>query len=192
MNESKALHAVESALKRKRFEHTVRVVETATELQKQYGGNLNVIRLAAILHDYAKYRPIAEMQNRVKESDSLPNNLLDYGDELLHAFVGAEYVKEELQVTNKQVLSAITYHTTGKKNMSKEEMIVFLADYIEPGRTFQGAELAREAAKTSLERGCMLALKQTIAHLVSKERSIYPDTFKAYNSLITTLEKDRD
>lgn len=189
MNEGQAFETVRRALKPRRFEHTERVVNEATKLVEKYGGNLQKIRLAAILHDYAKYRSSLEMRETVMKSKSLPLNLLDYGDELLHSFVGAVYIKQELDVDDDVILSAIRYHTTGRAGMTLEEKIVFLADYIEPGRTFPQAKTTRELAAIDLDLACLESLKNTISYLSQKSLAIYPDTFEAYNDLVIKLKK---
>ncbi|WP_416149290.1 bis(5'-nucleosyl)-tetraphosphatase (symmetrical) YqeK [Salipaludibacillus sp. HK11] len=189
MNETQAFEVVRHALKPRRFEHTERVVEEATKLAKRYGGDLQTIRLAAILHDYAKYRSSLEMRDMVIKEKNLPNHLLDYGDELLHSFVGAVYVHQELAVDDDSILSAIRYHTTGRAGMTLEEKIVFLADYIEPGRTFSGAKLTRELAEKDLDVACLQSLKNTICYLSENSIAIYPDTFEAYNDFVIKLKK---
>lgn len=189
MNEQQAWLFIEQALKLKRYEHTVRVVEEAERLQAKYGGDLAKIRYAAIIHDYAKYRDPDEMRATVRENAELPQNLLTFGDELLHAFVGAEYLRAEQGVTDEQILNAVRYHTTGRKGMTLEEKIVFLADYIEPGRTFKEADEARAAATENLDKACFAALKNTILFLASQSESIYPDTFEAYNELQQNLQR---
>ncbi|SDY50635.1 putative HD superfamily hydrolase of NAD metabolism [Evansella caseinilytica] len=180
ISENQAFSAVKRSLKQRRFEHTERVTETAEQLARKYGGDVKKARLAAILHDYAKYRPVEEMRETLR-SVKTPHSLLEYGDEILHAFAGACYVKVELEVTDEEILAAIRYHTTGRASMTLLEKIVFLADYIEPGRTFPGVETVRQAAETSLDNACFLALKNTIAFLISKGQPVYPEAFEAYN-----------
>lgn len=189
MNENEAFEAVRHALKPRRFEHTERVVKEATKLVGKYGGDLEKIRLAAILHDYAKYRSSLEMRETVMKSKSLSLDLLEYGDELLHSFVGAVYINQELGVNDDVVLSAIRYHTTGRAGMTKEEKIVFLADYIEPGRTFPQARATSQLAEIDLDLACIESLKNTINYLSQKSLAIYPDTFEAYNDLVIKLKK---
>ncbi|MGJ9381667.1 bis(5'-nucleosyl)-tetraphosphatase (symmetrical) YqeK [Salipaludibacillus sp. CF4.18] len=184
MNEVTAFETVQKALKPRRYEHTVRVTEEATRLVGIYGGNLEKIRLAAILHDYAKHRPIIEMRRKVQTCDKLPNAMLDYGDEILHSFVGAVFIEEELFITDETILSCIRSHTTGKVSMSLEEKIVFLADYIEPGRTFRQAEEVRKISDENLDLACLTALGNTIQYLSNKQLPIYPDTFAAYNDFV--------
>ncbi|MCR6096814.1 bis(5'-nucleosyl)-tetraphosphatase (symmetrical) YqeK [Salipaludibacillus agaradhaerens] len=194
MNEADALVVVKRALKPQRFSHTERVVETATQLADKYGGAKDVIRLAAILHDYAKHRPLEEMKNSVQANGTIPDDVLLYGDELLHAFVGAHYVKEELGVKDEAVLSAICWHTTGRENMTIEDKIVFLADFIEPGRTFEAAEKVRITAAQDLDKACLECLIHTICYLTNKGVPVYPETFKAYNDFalkISSMEGER-
>lgn len=187
MDEKEAYAVVRKALKTGRFEHTERVVAEAVRLADRYGGRKDHVKLAAILHDYAKYRPADEMRETVRNTPRLPDRLLDYSAELLHAFAGAEYIKNELGVEDEAVLSAVRYHTTGRAGMSIEEKIVFLADYIEPGRTFKEAEEVRELAGISLDSACLACLKHTIRFLTGKLVPVYPDTFEAYNDLALSL-----
>ncbi|MDQ0254325.1 putative HD superfamily hydrolase involved in NAD metabolism [Evansella vedderi] len=180
MNEEQAFAAVKKSLKKRRYEHTIRVTEETERLAQRFNVNVEKARLAAILHDYAKYRPVEEMRKTIKE-ENLPGNLLNFGDEILHAFVGAFYVAKELNVDDLGVLDAIRYHTTGRANMSNLEKVVFLADYIEPGRSFAGIDEVRLAAETNLDKACFLALRNTINFLVLKQQPVYPETFEAYN-----------
>ncbi|MBU9713378.1 bis(5'-nucleosyl)-tetraphosphatase (symmetrical) YqeK [Evansella tamaricis] len=188
MNEEQAFHAVRQSLKKRRFEHTERVVEEAAKLAQRFHVNVEKVRLAAILHDYAKYRPIEEMRRTIKEK-GLRTDLLLYGDEILHAFVGAYYVQQELKVNDEDVLTAIKYHTTGRAKMTQVEKVVFLADYIEPGRTFEAVNEVRDWAEKDLDMACFLTLRNTIDFLVKKEIPIYPDTFNAYNDYCLNIKR---
>ncbi|CDO01829.1 phosphohydrolase [Oceanobacillus picturae] len=178
----KAKELVEPHLTEARFDHSLRVAETARYLADLYGGSKEKAELAGILHDYAKYRPLEEMEQQIK-AFNLPNDLLDFHSELWHAPIGAILVEEECGLKDEDIKGAIKYHTTGRANMTKLEKIIFLADYIEPGRSFPGIEEVRESAKTNLEHACWLAVRNTIQYLIRKNAKIYPDTFHAYNDL---------
>ncbi|WP_138415669.1 bis(5'-nucleosyl)-tetraphosphatase (symmetrical) YqeK [Aquibacillus sediminis] len=187
MERNEALALVEPHLKAVRFEHTKRVVDTAINLAEQYGVDKQKAELAAVFHDYAKYRDKQEMQRWI-EQEALPKDLLDFHHELWHGPVGALLVKREIGITDQSVLDAIRWHTTGRANMTPLEKVVFLADYIEPGRDFPGVGEVRDQAKQDLDRACWMALKNTITFLMSKDATIYPDTFHAYNDLLRVVE----
>lgn len=187
MDRNEALELVKPHLTTSRFDHTKRVTTTALELVTAYGGDRKNTELAAIFHDYAKYRPIEEMKRWIQSDDRLPENLLHYHHELWHGPVGAQLIEHEIGIRDHEILNAIRNHTTGKAGMSHLDKIVFLADYIEPGRNFPGVEEVRQTAKKNLNKACWLASKNTILFLMGKNRQVYPDTFYAYNDLTKLL-----
>ncbi|WP_186576471.1 bis(5'-nucleosyl)-tetraphosphatase (symmetrical) YqeK [Aquibacillus kalidii] len=186
MNLKEALQFVEPHLKKSRFEHTKRVVETAVDLADFYQADIEKVELAAALHDYAKYRDKEEMKRWIIE-ESLPKDLLEFHHELWHGPVGSLLLKKEAGIKDTNVLSAVRWHTTGKAGMSLIEKIVFIADYIEPGRDFPGVDEVRHQVKLSLDLACWMALRNTIQFLMSKKQTIYPDTFHAYNDFTSRL-----
>lgn len=183
MDRNKALSIVKEQLPEKRFEHTVRVMETAIPLAVQFGIDEKKAELAAIFHDYAKYRPKEEMKQWILK-EKLPFDLLQFHHELWHAPVGSLLVKKEVGITDEEILDAIKYHTTGRAKMKPLEKVIYLADYMEPGRNFPGVEKVRELAHKDLDSAMIQALKNTIQYLISKDQPIYPDTFHTYNDLI--------
>ncbi|MEJ7324155.1 bis(5'-nucleosyl)-tetraphosphatase (symmetrical) YqeK, partial [Staphylococcus epidermidis] len=76
----------------------------------------------------------------------LDSELLSYGGEILHGPVCAAIMRSEFGVEDEEVLLAIKNHTTGRKEMTKTEKLVFIADYIEPGRKTPGVEEIRDMA----------------------------------------------
>ncbi|WP_153464626.1 bis(5'-nucleosyl)-tetraphosphatase (symmetrical) YqeK [Sediminibacillus terrae] len=186
MERSEALAIVEPHLTKARFEHTVRVTDTALELADKYGGKLKTVELAAIFHDYAKYRDREEMRGWIIH-EPLPKDLLEYHHELWHGPVGALLVQREVGIQDNDVLSPIRWHTTGKAGMNHLEKLVFLADYMEPGRDFPGVDEVRKAAEENLDYACWMVSKNTIRYLMSKNQRIYPDTFHAYNDLTKVM-----
>jgi predicted HD superfamily hydrolase involved in NAD metabolism len=178
---------VEGLLAEKRFQHTLRVAKTAIKLAESYGGNPEKAEIAAILHDLAKYFDLEKMKEWMATHSEIPTDFLHFHPELWHAPVGAVYAREELSVLDQDILNAITYHTTGREGMSLLEKIIFLADYIEPGRQFPGVEEVRGLAERDLDKAVAKALKNTIEFLLSRSQPIYPDTIHAYNAFILKL-----
>jgi predicted HD superfamily hydrolase involved in NAD metabolism len=185
MEREEALKLVKTQLTDHRYQHTLGVMETAIELAKQYGGNEQQAELAAIFHDYAKFRPKEEMKEIIV-SRGFPQDLLEFNSELWHAPVGAYLVEKEVGINDAEVLEAIRYHTSGRTGMTLLDKIIYLADYIEPGRHFPGVEEVRETAKENLDQAVIMAIKNTIIFLLKKNQTIYPDTFYTYNELIKT------
>jgi predicted HD superfamily hydrolase involved in NAD metabolism len=185
MDRNQALEIVKQQLTDKRYIHTVGVMETAIDLANRYGCSEKQAEIAAIFHDYAKFRPKEEMKAIIIEQN-MPQDLLQFHHELWHAPVGAYLVQKEVGINDIEILDAIRYHTSGRAKMSTLEKIIYLADYIEPGRSFPGVDEVRELAKKSLDDALLQAVRNTISFLMSKNQPIYPDTFYTYNDLIKT------
>jgi predicted HD superfamily hydrolase involved in NAD metabolism len=187
MDREAALKLVKEQLTDHRYQHTLGVVETAIALARQYGGDEQKAELAAIFHDYAKFRPKEEMKEIIA-NQGFPNDLLHFNSELWHAPAGTYLVEKEAGINDREVLDAIRYHTSGRLGMTLLEKIIYLADYIEPGRHFPGVEEVREMAKENLDKALIMAIKNTIIFLLKKNQTVYPDTFYTYNDLIEKLE----
>lgn len=186
------LNEVRSIIKEKlsldRYEHTIRVYDTAIQLAKRYDVAIDKVSLAALLHDYAKCFTEDELKQSITKF-SLPRELLQYHKELWHGPVGAMIAKEKYGIVDQTILNAIYYHTTGRENMGVLELIIFVADYIEPGRSFPGVEEVRNMAELNLKEAARKALQNTIIFLMRKDATIYPDTFLAYNELTNQMKE---
>ena len=174
-------------LSKKRFIHTLGVVNSAMYLAKKYGANIEDAHLAALLHDCAKEIPLLEMRDLVAD---LPcNQDMLHSGALLHGLAGMVLANTQYGVTNPDILEAIRVHTTGKENMSKLDKIIFLADYIEPNRKFPGVNDIRLAAEQSLDVGVLCGFDMTIRHLIDSGDSIYPLTILSRNDLLRHMKK---
>lgn len=183
MEREAALKLVKEQLTEHRYQHTLGVMETAISLANQYGADVKKAELAAIFHDYAKFRPKEEMKEIIV-SKGFPTDLLVYNSELWHAPVGAYLVEKEAGITDSDVLDAIRFHTSGRPGMTLLEKIIYLADYIEPGRHFPGVDEVRDMAKENLDRALIKAVQNTILFLMKKNQTVYPDSFYTYNDLV--------
>lgn len=153
-------------LKPKRFQHTLGVVETAVMLAKCYGADPEIASISALLHDCAKHMPIEDMISLCRQYGVSVSNIESQSDALLHGKAGAILSKKNYGFINNDIYDAIFYHTTGKPNMSLLTQIIFVADYIEPGRNHsEKLDYLRELAKTDLNRVTALILKDTLHYL---------------------------
>ncbi|GGE14194.1 hypothetical protein GCM10011571_14560 [Marinithermofilum abyssi] len=188
MNREALKKAVEKELTRSRWEHTLRVMETAAALSKQWGADPEKAELAALLHDFCKFWPDDRMRSLIVKY-RLPEDLLEHNKELWHAPVGAEVVREELGVTNEEVLNAIRYHTSGRPHMSLLEKVIFVADAIEPGRRYPGVEELRSLARQDLDRAVLQSLDNTICFLIERGQKVYPLTLFARNYMVEAVKE---
>lgn len=187
MEREQALKIVKAQLTEHRYQHTLGVMETAIDLAIRYGVDEKKAEIAAIFHDYAKFRPKDEMKEIIV-TQKMPNDLLEYNTELWHAPVGAYLAEVEAGITDQEVLDAIRFHTSGRRGMTKLEKVIYLADYIEPGRHFPGVEEVRDMAKINLDAALIKSVQNTILFLMKKNQAIYPETFHTYNDLILNKE----
>lgn len=181
------LDIISAQMPAKRWGHVKGVMETSVILANRFGGDPVKADLAALLHDLAKFWPI-EKQQAVMVENGLNPELLKYGEQLLHAEVGAFIAKKEYGVEDEEVLNAVRYHTSGRAGMTKLDKIVCLADYIEPGRDFPGVDKIRKLAEHSLEEALIAGFDSTISFLIEKCKTIFPATVITRNDLITQLK----
>ncbi|MCD8919325.1 bis(5'-nucleosyl)-tetraphosphatase (symmetrical) YqeK [Staphylococcus gallinarum] len=193
MKIDQAIDIVKEKLPQKRFEHSLRVAETAVKLADIYDGDKGKAELAGILHDYSKYDDLGEMYQIVTKHN-LDSKLLSYGSEILHGPVCAVIMKEKYGVYDDEVLSAIEYHTTGRAQMTKTEKLVFVADYIEPGRKTPGVEEIRDLAynQGSLDKTIYEISKRTVMYLIGKDINVFDATIACLNYYNYSDERVKD
>jgi nicotinate-nucleotide adenylyltransferase len=94
--------------------------------------------------------------------------------------LGAELAKSDFGVNDEDILNAIKYHTTGRKNMSLLEKIVYIADVIEPNRAFfDGLEETKQLAYNNIDKAMKYSLRHTVDFNISKKRLIHPLSLEA-------------
>lgn len=159
-------------LKPQRYQHTMFTVIKAMELAVGTSADKEVVFVAALLHDCAKYKIPNEIQlNNLKEFIDCPA--------ILHAPFGALVAEEEYKIKDKRILDAIKYHSTGRKGMSIEEMIVCLADAIEDSRDYPNLENIREATKKGIKYGLLECLSGVVKYESEKGNKIHYLTLDA-------------
>jgi len=175
---------MEAAMSTELFDHVLRVEETALALAEKYDANLEKVSLAALLHDMAKEMPSSEMRDIII-SENLDLELLQFGSAIWHGPVAAVLARRRFEIEDEEILEAITTHTIGAPVMSIPAQIVYVADYIEPARAFDGVEKARVLAETALAEAVEYEVQATIKHLVDRKKKIYPKAIDTYNAWIT-------
>ena len=173
---------LEKKLKKDRFEHTIGVMYTAASLAMRYHEDIDDAMMAGLLHDCGKYGSAQEQVERCQKHGILLTQSELEMPALVHAKLGAYFAEKEYGVTNKGVLSAITWHTTGRPEMTMLEKIIYIADYIEPQRDkAPNLEWIRKVAFMDLNEGMYYILKDSLSYLGRSGRTIDPATEKAFH-----------
>lgn len=183
------LEKLADRLSEKRFEHVLRVEETAVKMAKaRPEASVDKASIAALLHDYAK----DDSEKHLKQFKDYPGydpEWLTYGSAIWHGPLAAMIANKEFGVEDKDILNAVWNHTIGGYDMTLDQKILYIADYIEPARNFNGVDKARELAADDLDAAVDFKMKQSIQHLVSKGRMVYPETISIYNDWINQYNK---
>lgn len=155
--------------------HCERTACTAVDLAGRFGVDTRRAELAGLLHDYARDEGADGL---LAATDELGVPVTAYEHEhpyLLHARVGAAMVRRDLPGCGEAVLSAIEVHTVGAVPMSDLDKIVYIADMIEPARTFPGVDALRAACvREDLDECFRLAYGATLRHLREKDQPVHP------------------
>ncbi|CCX79911.1 metal dependent phosphohydrolase [Clostridium sp. CAG:715] len=185
MDYTKILEWLKNNLNEKRYIHTLGTADCAKELAKQFKLNQDKAYLAGLLHDCAKCFPNEKLLDIIhKHLDIEECEMLNY--KTLHAPVSAYIAETEFKITDKEILSAIRWHTLGKLDMTDFEKIVFIADKIEPNtRDEEYSAKIRDllSEENGLNKALLKCYKETIKSLVKRDLKICLLTIKIYNKL---------
>lgn len=182
------LSAVSLSLhKPKRMAHVVGCSQTARLLAQRWGADATDAARAGILHDVTKALNSQEQLKLCESYGMILDNFERENPKLLHARTGAA-VAARVFGESATVCEAIRYHTTGKADMTTLEKIIYLADYMEPNRDFDGVEALRQAVSRSLDEGMCLGLTMTMNQLTQQGRQIAADSRAALRFLEERME----
>ncbi len=183
------MQKVQMQMSERRFKHVLGVEETAIALAEKFKVPYAKASIAALTHDYAKERSDDEFTTMITEGTyENKAELLKFGNAIWHGVVGADFVKRELKITDEEILNAIRLHTTGAAEMTTLDKIIYVADFIEPGRDFPGVTEARELALVDLNEAVAYETKHTLQFLLEQEKAIYPKTIETYNRWVAGLK----
>lgn len=186
MNREEIIRWLGANLKPRRVEHSLGVEKTARELAQRFGADPEKAALAGLVHDCAKNLEQGIMMEYAREAGFPMDSLCGAGAGILHAPAGAIVAMKELGITDREVLSAVCWHTVPRLDMSVLDKVVSLADIIEPNRDFNGVEKIRAAAKKGLDEAFRLSLARVMSHVLDGGYFLHPMTLQVYNAL--TLE----
>ena len=187
-NYQKIRKKLEDELDTERFEHTLGVAVTSRMLARIHGADEADAYAAGLLHDCAKNVSHKDKIRMCHKAGIEVTQVEEENPGLLHAKAGVVVARTDYGIEDEDILNAIRSHTTGRPGMSLLEKIVFVADYIEPGRDERPglADLRREAF-ADLD-GCVLhILEATLTYLSDTAKAVDPATRETYEYYLETL-----
>lgn len=179
------LHEIRKKLKKEldkgRYEHTKGVMYTAGCLAMAHEYSVEKAMLAGLLHDCAKCIPNDEKIALCEKNHILIHPVEYESPYLLHAKLGAYLAEKTYGVSNPEILHAIKVHTTGEPDMNLLDKIIYIADYIEPGRDkAPNLQEVRQMAFQDLNVCMAQILRDTLMYLMSRGGSIDNTTRMTY------------
>ena len=163
----------------KRLAHIRGCEEEAARLARRWGADEDLMRRAAILHDCTKYFTYQEHLNICDRYGIVLSSLERATDKLLHAKSGAALAKHWFGQDDR-VYNAILYHTTARAGMSLEEKLLYIADYMEPNRSFPEVGRLRGLAYTDLDGAVGMGASLAMQEMVQRNKELHHDTREAF------------
>ena len=174
-----------------RYEHTLGVMYTAASMAMRYDEDVEKALLAGLLHDCAK---CISGENKIKLCNKYHLSVSEVekkNPSLLHAKLGAFLAAKKYHIKDKDVINAIASHTTGCPNMTLLDKIIYIADYIEPGRKeLPNMAEVRKLAFTDINECLYRILEDSLVYLNSKNISVDTMTEKTYLYYKNKLNKE--
>lgn len=167
-----------SFLKPKRMPHVLGTEQEAVRLARQYGADESKARIAALLHDCTKKLALDEQLTLCAHYGIVPDELERRTLKLLHAKTGAAVARDLFGVDD-EVYNAIYWHTTGRANMTVLEKVIYMADYVEPSREFDGVDALRDAVHADLDSGLLMGLRDSIEEMTGRGSPVHHRTVEA-------------
>ena len=167
-----------SMVRAKRIPHIRGTEETAVHLAEKWGADPDLARMAAILHDCTKYYTLEEQRNLCAAYGIELDELEQRAVKLLHSKTGAA-IARDIYGAPDEVCDAIFWHTTGKADMTLLEKILYIADYMEPNRDFDGVERLRALAETDLDGAVLLGLEMSVQEMKERGNPLHFRTAEA-------------
>lgn len=173
----------------KRLEHSVRVMEECKKLAGVYSVDIESAAMAGLLHDCGRLTDSSSLLKKADEFGIILDRIYTKNVNLIHARLGMEIARQKYGIEDFDILNAIKYHTTGREDMSILEKIVYMADYIEPGRSFEGIEMIRDLCyiDRDINKALVKASDNTIIYILNNSWTIHEDTIKARNFLLFNM-----
>ena len=180
---------LKKVLSEKRYNHSLGVMKKAEELAKIYKIDVDKAKLVGLAHDIGKELSKEEMLEYARENNIEVDSVEEVNVGLLHAKIGADICKKKYGFSQ-DMQNAIKYHTVGNENMDLLAKIIYVADKIEDGRTYNSEEkmkelqVVRDLATKDINKALVYEIDSSITYTIQKHKLIHPDSILTRNMLL--------
>ena len=177
---------LQTRVKPKRFKHSLGVSQACEQLARRFGLDVRKARLAGLLHDWDKGYDDEGARARVRElgmEEAVDPWVVENMPMVLHGETAAVALGRAFPDIPADVLQAISRHTTAAEDMEPLDMVLYIADAIEPSRQFGRIDELRAAVAThSLEDLYFETYEYWVFLLFERGKPLHPDTIRIWNS----------
>ena len=182
MNTASICEYIEKNFSEKRKIHTEGVRQTAMKLAEKFGeGSPELVEkaeLAALYHDMYRGVPVDVLNYYVKHLNLDEKRYKDNAN-LAHGKIAAFVIQRDFDEKDQDIINAVSYHTTGRPEMSLLEKIIYIADAVEPNRSYPGVQNLRQTLEYDLDKAVLQSLTNTINYVRSEKKFLDEDTVLA-------------
>lgn len=189
---NKVLQELEQQLKKSRYEHTLRVRDMAIKIGTASQLDIEKVEVAALFHDLAKNLSNQELLDYIETHSVEVDNLVKRNLFLAHGMIAADIAKRDYHIHDDDILEAIAYHTIGKEGLGPIAKVIYVADYVEPERSFEGVEEIRKTAcKGKLDKALLMSIEKQMTFLLKGHHEIHPNGLAMRNELVRKKKRGK-
>lgn len=177
----------------KRITHVLGVADTCAYMANIFGVDAFLAYAAGLLHDWYKVANKEELLQAVQKNHIALDLPAEDVLPILHGMIAARELPWRYPELPATVWQAIDRHTTADFAMSELDMIVFVADMIEPHRkdveSITRLRQMVDGGSCSLIELFSNALASSIQYVLETQRVVYPRSIAVYNEYARMRER---
>lgn len=185
---------IKKVLNKKTYLHALGAEKIGIKLALRFGEDPQKTAVACLLHDCAKDMDHDEQRAYMKYHGIKRDLKYPRLSALFHSRTGAHMAHDRFGITDKDILSAISHHTVGRKGMTNIEKIVYISDFIETGRRYIGSKKLRERflkdKNITLDELALEVAKEKLTYLIASGHVIHANSVALWNELQEKKLKD--
>jgi len=178
---------IKKVLNNKTYLHALGAEKIGVKLALRFGEDPQKAAIACLLHDCAKDMDHKEQRSYMKHHGIKRDLKYPRLSALFHSRTGAHMARDRFGITDKDILSAISHHTVGRKGMTNIEKIVYISDFIETGRRYIGSKKLRERflkdKNITLNELALEVAKEKLTYLIAAGHVIHANSVALWNEL---------